>query len=128
MTTDDAVARLRAGLDRDEAVARATSQSASHLSPDWHTEIEGDIVVVLDAQQARVAVDIGVAAEHIARQNPDRALRQVTCIRELLDRYGRAAAVADRGTSYDRAVNSGYIAALELAVSALASIYPQEAE
>lgn len=98
MTIDDALARLSAGLEEDERIARRTHESASHLSPNWRTiteDIRGDTVLtVLDEHDARVAVDMGVAGPHIAHHDPARALRQVEAIRELVQWYRTALAEA----------------------------------
>jgi Family of unknown function (DUF6221) len=61
--TDDPVARLKAGLDKDEAAAKAWLPFGN---PD------------------------AAAREHIARQDPGRVLRRVAADRKILARYEQA--------------------------------------
>lgn len=120
--TSDPLARLSAGLAEDERIARATGESASHLSPDWRVEMEdGTLGVVLDGCQARVVVDVGVAGPHIARQDPALTLRRVEAIRKVLRRHEEAerdSVLSDR----DEGFEAGLYAALEM----LADSYPED--
>lgn len=118
MTVEDALSRLSAGLAEDERIARATGESASHLSPDWRVEMEdGTLGVVLDGCQARVVVDVGVAGPHIARQDPATTLRRVEAHRKI------AQLIEDATSGWQgRDPNDVYRDILE----ALAGAYPEE--
>jgi len=103
--TDDLVARLKAGLDQDEAAAMAATGTA------WAWEATGDkdnswAVGYVEDEDGRplsgeiehgqgIVID-GVCesingnladAPHIARQNPARTLREVAAHRKILARY-----------------------------------------
>lgn len=107
--TPDALSRLRAGLDRDDALARAAldfpydrPEDAPWIRMQWH-------------------VRRGIAAtsdEHFVRHDPARVLRQVAAIREVVAEcetlIHRAALVAEDSP------------AAEAILEALAGIYPTE--
>ncbi|MGW5387179.1 DUF6221 family protein [Nocardia sp. NPDC003963] len=138
--SNTALSRLRAGLDRDEAIARAAIESLRTSSMEPGIRYEGDVgtwVAEPDETGAGVrSVDgeireIGepeswrgprrvifsgdgqpptAAAQHIAEQGPSRVLRQVAAIRELLDSFS----------------HPGCRECPEAVIEALASIYPED--
>lgn len=81
----DLVAFLRARLDEDEAVARAATAGAWELvrAPDgsWYVD-PGDLDDVAN-------VDRTADAEHIARHDPARVLRDVAANRAIVDECER---------------------------------------
>lgn len=120
MTFDDAVFRLRAALDRDEQIA----QAADDLQEDsgW------GIVTYAGMHGFTITPHIGhihepQAAEYIARNGPDRTLRQVEAFRKVLERHAEAerdSVLSDR--------DAGFEAGLYAALECLASIYPETDE
>lgn len=93
MTPDDAVVRLTAGLDEDERIARAATQDESTY---WAAD-HGHVFVTMDAiwyedEMIVTAADISdrlayQRAEHIARHDPVRTLKEVAAKRKALDWY-----------------------------------------
>lgn len=114
----DPLSRLRAGLDRDEAIARAASPSP------WHANAEHDEVIAVDdievctgfalsGNQQRATVD------HIVEFDPSRVLRQVQVFRELADEARFVLGKNDPGLT-----DAGTLA--ESVLELLASIYPED--
>ena len=109
--TDDPVAQLKAGLDEDEAAAKAaTAGPWEWMTPDhaewddygphlmsktatWTTpEGRGPYPVMVLGSWGYDAWGVSVEdadAAHIARQDPDRTLRRVAAYRKILARYER---------------------------------------
>jgi Family of unknown function (DUF6221) len=96
--SDDPVARLRAGLDAEEAIAKAPSPSGRRRA--WKASIEagedGAPIhwVVSDPDPAAVAQGFGLergtgpaVIRHIARQDPEHTLRVIAFMRRILGRY-----------------------------------------
>lgn len=126
--TSDALARLRAGLDRDEALARAAAERAAEWrsdgrgveggpfepgDPEWAIPECGEHTIVYDEGWPKPAEAI-----HIAAFDPARVLRQVAAIREV---------VAECETLIHRAaLASEDSPAAEAILEALADIYPTE--
>jgi hypothetical protein len=76
MSIDDALARLTAGLARDEAIARA----ADEQSPEWTDGYEGEAWAYGNSD----SMDVHMLT-HIERQSPDRVLnRYIPAIRKVL--------------------------------------------
>jgi Family of unknown function (DUF6221) len=107
--TDDPLARLKAGLDEDEARAKEAllgfpltpgvpepNIPADHWYASYHEVTQGAPWVDRQAQRPkRIPVaDCGAAnvypARHIARQDPGRTLRRVVAHRKILARYEQA--------------------------------------
>lgn len=142
MTIDDTLARLRAGLDRDEAIAQAACDSAradteGDASRWFVDETEGRasggvtsgfpqrIVGRPGGANGVVVYDEGYPhveqARHIALHDPARVLRQVERMRKLLRRHDEAerdSVLSERDAGFE----AGVYAALEL----LASIYTED--
>ncbi len=121
MSIDDTLAKLTAGLDRDEELARETSH------PDWDANFEG---AVWDSSGwvADVAGDIN---KHVARQDPAATLRRVEAMRQLIATYRLAR------RKYETGVELGWYLgrtepmkarteAFERAIEILASIYTED--
>ena len=98
--TDDLVARLKAGLDADEAAAKA-----------WLPFGNPDA-----AQRA-----------HIARQDPARTLREVAAKRAILARYERAVNSELPEWQAGRELLVAATAVLRGAVADLAAVYSDDA-
>ncbi|GAA1573114.1 hypothetical protein GCM10009678_64710 [Actinomadura kijaniata] len=90
---------LRARVARDEQVARAAAAAP------WRTEGPGNVTV--DTASAKggepwgrlgfvASVENESYAEHIARHDPARALREAEAVRGVLDEYEKAAWVLER--------------------------------
>ncbi|MCX5598487.1 DUF6221 family protein [Streptomyces phaeochromogenes] len=137
---DDLVRWLGEQLDEDERIARQATDGP------WIAEVSGETgncVIPADAQSTREYVaktQLYAAvfdAEHIARHNPARALRQVEATRKLLDTYTTATRLRDEAAARIEAANGepdakdgdtwlGWqreVAALELPVRLAASAY-----
>lgn len=91
----DALARLRAGLDRDEALANAAAERAAEWrsdgsgveggpfdpgDPEWGIPWSGEHTIVYDEGWPKPAEAI-----HIAQHDPARVLRQVKRLRAIAD-------------------------------------------
>lgn len=141
--TDDLVAWLRAQVDEDEQVARATDA----LYP-WVATDDAEVFEVVDlhaphrcdqheAGKPNVCSDLLVArgediadqldderAAHIARHDPARVLAEVAAKRRIIDRYEF---VTNHGPAVDHVraldMSTGARAALLDAVKMLASVY-----
>lgn len=127
----DALSRLRAGLDRDEAIARAAAASddiygrrESEDCPDWLVlEFDCEGISVWNAQRHQSEGSFGHETEltrHLTVHDPSRVLRQSEKLREAADLL-------------DSAVNGSGPAPDLLSVCAelseiLASIYPRTPE
>lgn len=88
---DDLTAFVTARLDEDEAAAIAAGDGAAE-SARWRTrEHPSDSGIVRDGQGAVVIYDEGVPSDedaaHIARHDPDRALRDVAAKRAIVARH-----------------------------------------
>lgn len=96
------VAWLRAELDEDERIVRAATGGP------WIAEVSGETgncVIPADAQSTREYVartQLYAAvfdAEHIARHNPARVLREIEAKRKLLDEYASAVQFRDEAAA-----------------------------
>lgn len=90
--SDDLIVWLRAALDEDEQVARATLADNVHGS--WRTvPAESDIglheAVVDNYAGVRLATGPADINEHIARHDPARVLAEVAAKRRIIDLHGR---------------------------------------
>ncbi|MET9957050.1 DUF6221 family protein [Streptomyces sp. NPDC006339] len=81
---DDLIAFLRARLDEDAVVARATRPG-----PVWFAD---GGTVYAGWRAAEPVADCGESAEHIARHDPARVLDRVEATLRLVDRLERACA------------------------------------
>ncbi|MCC3333569.1 DUF6221 family protein [Nocardia abscessus] len=138
MTSDTPLSRLRAGLDRDEQLARAAAERAAEwrsdgkgvaggpftpADPEWGMEESGTHTIVYDE-----GWPLASEAHHIARQCPQATLDRVEAIREVIADYQRRLPSDDDPALEDpefRASWMGYRIAGELFLRALASIYPE---
>jgi uncharacterized protein (DUF1330 family) len=132
---DAALARLRAGLDEDEATARnATRDESTHWEADhghvfdtmdasWH---EDEMIVTAADISDRLAYQ---RAEHIARQGPHATLLRVEAIRKLIADYDAARAARDLlGDDEVGRIAAVRTEALKSALVALAGIYTEPTE
>ncbi|WP_157963849.1 DUF6221 family protein [Actinocorallia populi] len=93
---EDLVAFLRARLDRDEAVARACMSAA------WKVAAGGTVRVDPAGEAAPERAFVATAeneayAEHIARMDPHRVLRQAGAQRRLIALYEKERWARQRG-------------------------------
>jgi hypothetical protein len=103
----DLAAFLSARYDDDEATARSAAKATAD-GEEWQADPDPEVwgpgagTGVLRADGNGVAMAIGsYAAEHIARHDPARALRQVAADRAVLDRLERAARYRDQVFAQD---------------------------
>ncbi|MDQ0797673.1 DUF6221 family protein [Streptomyces sp. B1I3] len=85
----DLVGFLRARLDEDERAALATDETMGSPQRDWvaHPDAE-PLAKVVANRRFLIARELGIAeAEHIARHDPARALREVEAKRQLVARH-----------------------------------------
>jgi hypothetical protein len=100
---DDLVAFLRARLDEDEAVARATAWNAStqiyneweaapptEVDGPWRIRQKGKVFILLDCEGEEMV-------RHVARHDPARVLREVEGKRRIVERWATHEAL-DRET------------------------------
>ena len=146
MEIDDVLARLSAGLDRDEQLARAATELPRPITkypekrPPWAPERwvvdRGDLRSMNGVADPIHDLEGGTrseaVADHMARQDPARTLRQVDAIRNPLEVYRSKAAdletaISDGDQTY-AAYSEGYRDACLMFVRALASIYADPAE
>jgi hypothetical protein len=87
---DELVEFLRARLDEDECVARAAAQEGAS----WVSDVRYGSVIAEDASDLAVfpvvydeGRPLSEQAEHIARHDPARALREVAAKRALIECY-----------------------------------------
>jgi hypothetical protein len=92
----DLVEFLRARLDRDEQVALACSGTPWVASPSGRVQADPEGDGPSDPGFVATAEN-GAYAEHIARNDPARALREVAAKRQLLDDYEKDAWVTSQG-------------------------------
>lgn len=153
MTTDATLAALTAGLDEDEAIARAATGNRWHWKDgedggdDCGPNLVSDAVFTCkrsDGSQFEYPQDVistwvtgawaglnieDVDKKHIARQDPARTLRQVQAIRRVVADYHDARdALNDLNDNQLGWEERARVNALESTLSALASIYTQETE
>ena len=85
------MARLKAGLDADEAAAKRVEGS-------WRLDAPGTGVIIAEdyggGAEPCASAFWGGVGEHIARHDPARTLRKVTAYREILALYEEQAAKA----------------------------------
>lgn len=127
MTIETDLARLTAGLDRDEALARAASPGP------WHANAEHDEVWAVDD----IEVCTGFAlsnnqlrntVDYIVEFDPKRSLRQAEAIRRAIEesqRYVGRESSETGDVGYEEYV-SGHTHACERILSMLAGIYTPE--
>lgn len=81
---------IDAQIATDERVAKATGSLPVSLSPAWHPVADdGGDVSVADAWGVWLAPHLGSTSLHIARFDPERALRQAARHRWILERHTR---------------------------------------
>jgi hypothetical protein len=101
MNPMDLVEFLRARLDRDERVARACAGASWTASPSGRIQVESEKGTNGQTPEDCfvAAAENGAYAEHIARHDPARALREVAAKRQILDDYEKDAWAMSRGRS-----------------------------
>ncbi|MBO2465834.1 DUF6221 family protein [Actinomadura violacea] len=88
----DLVEFLRARLAKDEQVARACSGAS------WAAGASGAVHLDADGEPALVAsAETEAYAEHIARHDPSRALREAAARRQLVDDFEKHAWIIAQG-------------------------------
>lgn len=126
MSFDDALSRLRAGLDEDERIARAAFTNHTPGADRWRAD---GMQVWNEATTSTLVVGHTWPREarHIARQDPKATLDWVEAIRKVIARYefvtGHGPAV-DHTRAMDMTV--GATAALRDVIEMLASAYPAD--
>ena len=117
----DPLSRLRAGLDRDEAIARKACLMVSLPGSErWQFD---NMQVRADDQDRTLVVKHTWPheGEHIALHDPSRVLRQTAALRELADEARLILGKNDPGLT-----DAGTLA--ESVLELLASIYPEDTE
>lgn len=129
MTIEDVLARLTAGLDRDEAIARAACPGP------WSVDDENYVETMYDKDKTAIisggrwggeapVFDCNDDAAHILRHDPARVLRQVEAIRLVIADYHDAReALNGLNDSQLGWEERARVNALESTLSALAGIY-----
>jgi hypothetical protein len=123
VSVDDALARLMAGLDEDERIAR----TADHTR--WLPEAKGVSFEHYDTESGYagyVAADTSANMNHIAHFGPKRALRQIEALRLVADLYETEAARPQGTDPAAQAYANGYLAACRWIVKILACIYTED--
>lgn len=139
MTVDDSLARLRAGLDRDEAVALAAAERSAEwrsdgsgvdggpfepADPQWGIPESGKHTIVYDE-----GWPLAPEAVHIARQCPKATLDRVEAHRRVLDLYRRYTELdVDASSRDDRIRIITGRETLEGVLEFLADAYPDPTE
>lgn len=125
MSIDSVLARLRAGLDEDERIARRAFMYDEDGADRW--QLDGRNVWTEEARPTLIVQGIpGLSAAQIARQDPKATLGRVEAIRRVIDDYTSRATI-DSGPQ-SKAFGDGYMAACRRFVETLASIYPDPTE
>jgi hypothetical protein len=123
--SDDLVAFLRARLDEDEAAAKA---AAGVAGPDWawktDVTLDDEVTDYLIAPGGTLLADTrggsdGDLAEHIARHDPARVLREVEAARAIVAAYLKAKGIEPDDWADDPALCEG----LHMAIYARAAVY-----
>lgn len=92
MTVEDSLARLRAGLDEDEVIARGAWKEGALHGDQWIVrKLQGGLfdggIYVCDGQSPPQGEDISQTRDgetgHIERHDPSRVLRQAEAIRRV---------------------------------------------
>ena len=127
MSVDDALATLRAGLDRHEQVAKAAAKRSAEWrvyegsvrgapfyegDPDYGFPAGGETCIVYDEGFPLLA-----EAQHIALQDPKHVLDQIKAIREIMTKQ------EEYSSAQYPDFEGGYASALDDVVELLASIY-----
>ena len=116
----DPLSRLRAGLDRDEAIARAATTISGESWSVCRIPYEGIMTgPVSDDSGWPSAAFIDGETEHMERFDPSRVLRQTAALRELADE-----ARFVLGKNHPGLTDAGTLA--ESVLELLASIYPED--
>jgi hypothetical protein len=107
---DDLVAWLRAQLDDDDRVARATSSGAWSVDPHIHYLEAEDVYWDVDGESGGWVAHVGQRsdAEHGARWDPARVLAEVDAKRRIIDLSDKVRAWTDASAG----ATAGYAAAL----------------
>lgn len=108
----DALARLRAGLDRDEAIARRADPA------EWEVDRTGLAINGAGGRPSGIVNGFPQELDHIARQDPRTTLRRVAAFRQIIEEAEGHVAVDD----YER----GYIDGYQRVLNILANIYTEE--
>lgn len=147
MAIDDALDRLRTGLDERERIARAATELPA-ITPTyptkrpsweperWQVDQYGSVVTVNGASDPVIDADYGgggvrskAVAEHVAVHDPADALKWVEAIRKVIAAYETAVSAAENGaSSFVRGQDDGFREALEFTVETLAGAYPDPTE
>lgn len=111
---DDLIAFLNARLDEDEAAANA---GARRVGMPWHAEPQPGAPGGLVIDELGLVASTGgrYAAEHIARHDPARVLREVAAKRAILAAY-----LSERENEF---LGGGYCEGLEEAVKIIAATW-----
>lgn len=125
MTVDDSLARLRAGLDRDERAAQLA------LSAEWTISRPGQVVFRQGSTDTVIVRD-GAAQirdlEHMVRQDPKSTLLRVEAIRRVIVDRDCAASLLEpyAKAGVDTRAQRAVVRALDDVIEALASIYNRD--
>ncbi len=139
MSIDTTLARLTAGLDEDDAIARAAGERSTEwrsdgkgvdggpftpADPEWGITESGEHTIVYDE-----GWPLAPEALHIARQDPKATVLRVEAIRKVIDWkrvHDELFAPLGDVTEVDRHYfERGVRAATELFIEILAGIYPE---
>lgn len=137
MTIEDALARLTAGLNRDEATARAAATRAAEWRAYGHGAVRGEPFFPADPEYGYDAggetcivyaegFPLNAEAEHIARNDPATVLRRVEAIRKIAEISKSACAGMNSiPTDFTRArdLQHGAVGAFRDVLAILAGIY-----
>lgn len=97
--------------------------AAACPSPDWELGIVYGSVIARAGGRIALEAPKQSIADHIARHDPARALRQVAAGRMLLNRYARATAVPGSTSVWMRGQDDGYRQGLHDALVDLSQTY-----
>ncbi|WP_109527190.1 MULTISPECIES: DUF6221 family protein [Nocardia] len=121
--------KLQAGLDRDEAIARAASPHVWRPEP-WENEHGREFIVVADETVGAPAFAISneANAEHIARFDPAGMGSIFTAMRKVLDEHRNKGGYCDTCRHYDYAYDYDPVPYPCPTVQALEAIYAADPE
>ncbi|KIA63019.1 DUF6221 family protein [Nocardia vulneris] len=122
VTIEDVLARLLAGLEKDERIATATSGTSAER--EW-VYAEGRVSDTGEYGGLHAETHDPRDGVHIARHDPDRVLRHVEAIRKVIAERDRLAA---EGAARDNAFAEATVDGIEIALAILAGIYTEPAE
>ena len=132
----DSLSRLRAGLDRDEAIARAAAEHDTAGTGDgtWfagEADHHGIGLCASEQQAARIDYYPTADTEHITLHDPSRVLRQTEVFRKLLAEYDSHLVYGPPFEDSELEGNGpdiweGRDQVFKLVFEALAEIYPED--